>query len=619
MIFGLEQNIFSQPLSLIFSILLLLGSFQAGNIIIERFNLKDIFFGKKFYKFFSILFFLNLIIPFLHFSSLFGIGFKIISSIIGIVIFFSIFSFFLTKKFNQFSFNKSYLPLLFLLSLYFLASLAPITNADSLDYHLGVALHILNYGFYPTQKFWFHSIQSGAGEALLAFGFFFKSEQFGSLVQFSGLITLFGCIKYLIERDKIKNIFLSNIFFTIILSSPIIIQLVTSVKPQLFFTSSIIFIFTRIFYGKILSIRQEKIFLLLVFLLLSNAVLAKFYFILFSSIILIFYSFNKIKDRKNLAFFVYSGIIAFLVLILPTIVWKYLNYQIGFLDFFLSPFPRDINGYDALYKSIVSDGNNLKNLNTSLIKILFPTSIIGFTQSLGIGVFLLIFLRIKNKVDFQILFFSIFSASVILLFGQQNARFLLEPYFFLMILLFVNSNFLNRNSIILSALSIQPLLVCLALLSFIFFISVGSLNDQLRKKVMIESADGYTLSQWSNKIIPKKDVVIYTHRSISFNEFKTLPADFLKYTDIKNKDEIDKNYSILNEIKQYTPKYIIFYGNNFKNSKIFNCTLNLEFYEKNVGKKAIRNVLFRKNFKFYDGYIYKFDSKSFPNCLLPKN
>ena len=76
---------------------------------------------------------------------------------------------------------------------------------------------------------------------------------------------------------------------------------------------------------------------------------------------------------------------------------------------------------------------------------------------------------------------------------------------------------------------------------------------------------------------------------------------------------------ILSEIKQYTPKYIIFYGNNFKNSKIFNCTLNLEFYEKNVGKKAIRNVLFRKNFKFYDGYIYKFDSKSFPNCLLPKN
>ena len=333
MIFGLEEHIFSQPISLIFSIFLIIGSYQAGNLIIEKFNLEDIFFGKKSYKFFSILLFFNLIMPFLHFSSLFGYGFKIISSIIGIIICFSILDFFFKKKFNQLKFNKSYTPLYILLFLYFLTSLGPITNADSLDYHLGVALHILNYGFYPTQKFWFHSIQSGAGEALLAFGLFFKSEQFGSLVQFSGLITLFGCAKYLIERDKSKNILLSNIFFVVCFSSPIIIQLVTSVKPQFLFTSSIIFIFLSIFYGKILSKTQEKILLFLIFLFLSNALLAKFYFLLSSSIILIFYLINKVKNRKDVVFFLKLGIITFLVLILPTIIWKNLNYQIGFFDF----------------------------------------------------------------------------------------------------------------------------------------------------------------------------------------------------------------------------------------------------------------------------------------------
>ena len=109
---------------------------------------------------------------------------------------------------------------------------------------------------------------------------------------------------------------------------------------------------------------------------------------------------------------------------------------------------------------------------------------------------------------------------------------------------------------------------------------------------MIESADGYSLSQWSNKNIPKNEVVLYTHRSISFNEFRTLPTDFLKYINLENKDEIDKNDLIIDEIKQYDPKYIIFYDNDFKNSKIFNCTQNLVFYEKNVGKKAIRNILF---------------------------
>ena len=60
--------------------------------------------------------------------------------------------------------------------LYFFSSLGPITNADSLDYHAGVAAYILNYGQYPDLKIWFHSIQAGAGEVLISLSFFLKSD-----------------------------------------------------------------------------------------------------------------------------------------------------------------------------------------------------------------------------------------------------------------------------------------------------------------------------------------------------------------------------------------------------------------------------------------------------------
>ena len=86
------------------------------------------------------------------------------------------------------------------LILYFFSSLGPITNADSLDYHAGVAAYILNYGQYPDLKIWFHSIQAGAGEVLISLSFFLKSEQFASLIQFSGLISIFGSFYYLIKN-----------------------------------------------------------------------------------------------------------------------------------------------------------------------------------------------------------------------------------------------------------------------------------------------------------------------------------------------------------------------------------------------------------------------------------
>ena len=241
------ENYLTTPfLSLLISVYLFYGCYYGGKLIIEKFYLKEFFLGEKNYKFFSILLFINLIQPILYFSALIGIGFKIISLILGFVI-----SIFALLGIYDFKIDRKKLKLsiitFFFIVLYFLSSLGPITNADSLDYHSGVAVYILNYGQFPDLKIWFHSIQAGAGETLIALGFFLKSEQFGSLVQFSGLLSIFGSFFFLIKK-KNKDYFKKILFICIIISSPLFIQLSTSIKPQLFYIGSITFLFTYIFF-----------------------------------------------------------------------------------------------------------------------------------------------------------------------------------------------------------------------------------------------------------------------------------------------------------------------------------------------------------------------------------
>ena len=344
-----QNFIFQAPYSLILSIFLFYGCYAAGNFIIEKFDLKNFFLGEKNYKFFSILLFINIIQPILYLSAITGIGFKVLSFIIGLIlIFFSFFNLFL------FSFNKKkikyFVATLLPIILYFFSSLGPITNADSLDYHAGVGSYILNYGQYPHFKIWFHSIQAGAGEVLIALSFFLKSEQFASLIQFSGLLSIYGSLNFLIKKSNKKKYILNILFISVIISSPIFIQLSTSIKPQLFYIGSLTFLFTFIFFSKFHIKDGSNIIFILCLIFLSNAFLAKFNFLLSSSILFVSFLINKIENKEKLIKFILLSLVSFLVLIFPTFLFKNLIYEINLINFFSSPFPVNLHGYDDLYR-----------------------------------------------------------------------------------------------------------------------------------------------------------------------------------------------------------------------------------------------------------------------------
>jgi len=123
--------------------------------------------------------------------------------------------------------NKSiyYYVLVVLIILYFLLAASPITDADSLDYHIGSAINILRYDSYVLFKEWFTLAQSGSGETLVAFGLYVGAEQYASLVQFSGLLSICGILLRAASASKVfKSPFLLPL---IILTCPVLLFLVS--------------------------------------------------------------------------------------------------------------------------------------------------------------------------------------------------------------------------------------------------------------------------------------------------------------------------------------------------------------------------------------------------------
>ena len=77
--------------------------------------------------------------------------------------------------------------LLFFIS-FFLLSLAPPTDIDSIDYHLGAPLNWYNnFGYYQRYD-WLHYRIAGLGENLNLIGIYLKTYNIGQLFQFFGLV-----------------------------------------------------------------------------------------------------------------------------------------------------------------------------------------------------------------------------------------------------------------------------------------------------------------------------------------------------------------------------------------------------------------------------------------------
>ena len=265
--------------SLLFSLILIIGLYQLGELIFYNNNIKQIFLSVSEINYQKILIAVNFlmiiimpIVLYFEYSKQILNLFSILIFILGLLKIIKSFKkvFLLKKDF----FNKNLDYFLVILGI-FLIAFSPINHVDSLDYHLGGAVYIFQTGRLPTSLESFTNLLVGSGEALNSLGFFFGAEQFGNLIQFSGLVSLIGIFK----RFDNKKYFL----LLLILTSPMIIFLASSPKPQLFHLCTNAFFFVLLFlnFDYIKNSKYNDFALVVVTnIFLINSINAKFSYIL---------------------------------------------------------------------------------------------------------------------------------------------------------------------------------------------------------------------------------------------------------------------------------------------------------------------------------------------------
>ena len=597
--------------SLFFSLILFLGLYAIGELLFFNKQIQSIFLNISELRYQNILVAVNFLMFILFPVVLFSQFSKEILNFFSIAIFLlGVWKFYFVAKkkikieiqIQRLNFEKI---VCFLLLLgFFLIALSPVNHADSLDYHMTGAIHIFKTGKLPTTLENFHNLLVSGGEVIYSLSFFFGAEQFGTLVQFSGLLSLVGIIK----KFKSKN----NVFFILlILSSPVLLFLATTPKPQLFHISSNAIIFVLLFINFSNTIIVKKSFLSLIFVVnifLINSINAKFSFILSSFILYILLLI--FAQKKN--FLLQTVLTSFLLLFFFYLCfpyWKSTIWGTGFHNYLISPFPEHLEGVKFFKNYLINYSRE-----SSLIYLFIPKSLGQFTDALGIGSLIIVYFFLRKEIIFiyfAIIFFFFIIVNYFL--GQPTPRFFIELYIW-SVLLIASLRVLNIERKFSAVFYPQFVLSTFALWYGVFTMSYGSINLNLKNFVMNNTANGYSLFNWSNEFVSKQDTVISMHRSIFLGKANTISTDFLNYNNPNG--GILHSYhlkNIINKTNETGSTYLLTFGSKENVDIFIDCIDFLYKEKKDVGRLVGRNP-FNKS-SYYNGYLFKLKDIKRSKCL----
>ncbi|AKP26347.1 conserved membrane hypothetical protein [Leptospira interrogans serovar Manilae] len=521
---------------------------------------------------------------------------------------------FIKNKFNLINKNDVLNVFIILLMIgYGFLALCPITNADSLDYHIGVAIEILNQGKMPVFSDWFHGRLAGSGEVLNALGLAIGAEQFGSLLQFCGLLSIYGILSFYSFAEKFSESdgVWRKIIIIAFLSSPVLVFLVSSPKPQLLqigMTSFAITLLLEIF-SKIKTDKNKLFAFSLICILIMSATQAKFSFFLSAFLIGLF----SIFSLGSIRLFFYGLLISlfFFVLInFPAIFWKIKNYNSTFIDVLIHPLPG--NTFPGVNEFEVSLRNYQDSALIFPLSLIFPNQFGVITTVIGLGLFLIIFVKpIVTQKAFLLSVMIILFVILGSLMGQKASRFFLEPFVWMLISLIGLNSFGKWNiRFVKEAVSTGILLQACATLVIIsvgiYQLFPGVFSISLREKVMSQYANGYSLMKWVGLTLPKEAVLLSQHRSIALSERKTLSLDWIPFVDFNS--AVASPY--LKQIKDENVTHILMFGDTSKNTPFSGCIGNT--IGKTKSNQVTRNPFNRND--FFTVILVEFQSDKLPQC-----
>jgi len=428
---------------------------------------------------------------------------------------------------------KSSLKIILVLTLIllFILALTPPTDADSLDYHLGVpAYWVLNQGFDPLEQ-WFHARLVGPGEDLIFLGLIIGTDSFSALLQWSGiLLAIFALASF--SRNHVEGVFLAGL---IVLSPILIIFLTMNQKPYLL-PASLIVLSISIIHNKI---HHDKKYLYLASILLLYTSLHKYSFILTVTPVFI-YLFYKSWQISKLKKIIYFSILAFCIISLPHYLSNFIHYGDP-----ISPLLSKV--FNPGNIQLIEFKNNLTGeyspslssiLNVPFDQGFLPKRFDHITVIIGVG-WIVAFLGFSFKSsavkELTILFFSILC--LILILGRPISRLMLELYF-LGGAIYILSNKEKFFLFAKFALGGQLLLVFSLTVITLYNMLPGVINEENKNKVLKEFANGFSISKEIDGHLNSEDFLLTNIRSKILFKSNVAFVDSIDYADQSNTEKI---------------------------------------------------------------------------------
>lgn len=429
-------------------------------------------------------------------------------------------------------------------------SLSTPTDADSLDYHIGIPLEILRNGDLNFNENILHFRFIGFGEMINLIGLANGCPQLGSVLQYF-LLLLFILIA--IKLNGNKN---STLFILFIIGIPVLFFLLPSQKHQLtgILCTSIFFYILYYKYNDISTGRFALLCSLLIF-----PITIKYSFILSVASIWAYIMLIHVKYKTFTVLAYRFAIFIFLLLIFysPILYQKYLLYG----DPFSPLFERYVQspGID-----IINFSNYIRNYTDGgfpfPLSLIFPKSFGIISTVIGLSFIVALLFTFINKHRLPVLIIVILYSALVISFGQKTSRFFVEPYYWMLPGLF--SCFHNRliiktlKTVAVFSITVVVIIQLIVLPSF----TSGIISDKGRYELLKLNAQNFEEIEWVKSIVPADKTVGINTRSRALLSDNVLPREY--YRMIQN-SRIPLSLRI-DILKKHSVEYIVLKDNDKK-------------------------------------------------------
>ncbi len=600
----------SQFISLSLSVLMISGIYRVGNIARTFLEFKITSAVNKIRSPLDFLLGIFIISILTYWTSLFSLAsYYIASSLIALFGFFNLISLFFLNKKKLVSLietlkNKNNLPFSFLFLLFLLANLSYITNADSLDYHLGYAFNFLNENFDPFPD-WYNGRMATGGEKLNSIGLSIGAYQFCSFLQLFSLINIFIIIKNKlhISLDLKKALLISFI------SSPVFLFLGTSAKPQLMpiaFTSLSFFLAIKNLFS-FDKFNQAEIFIAIAFSLV--AMTYKFSFLIsniFTFLLILFLAFKS----ENIKRIIFCYMLCTLLIIFPIYLDKFYRYHSTIFEFLTSP----VSGFSPSLDYFVTSAKNfMENHFAFPFNVIIPDNFGSVSTVLGFGFALSFSLLFFSATPKPLIYFLLCFILSLAFLGMQAGRFFLEPYMW-MLMCFTTFKLKKEvgNIYIKSALFIAKIQYTLILLCILPFslLAIYSFSEVGRVFYLTHFVNGFNLKTWVDKNIPEHNGILLDHRSKSLYQRNVVSFEIFEFS----KNMTDRNLS-LDVLEKQLLKYNIGYLVTTNKSSNLKEAMSCSDTILSGPERFLASTKNPFNSNYFDGYIFKITPNVFTACL----